>query len=149
VIGPRGAPLGYTIGNDVTARDIEAANPLYLPQAKVFRGGCALGPILLVAEEGVQPYDWTIALRVFRAGGLLYEGQVPVRRMRRRLDLLLRYLLKGQRAAARDGPVDRDRGRPPDDFTLRHGDVVEISIGPLGSLTNPTCQLKEGADARS
>ena len=81
-VNARGEIVGYTIGDDMSARDIEAENPLYLPQAKTFDGSCALGPALLV-REGPLPRDTTIGLRVLRSGAAVYEGSTTLARMRR------------------------------------------------------------------
>jgi len=92
VIGRGGAIVGYTIGNDLSARDIEAENPLYLPQAKTFAGSCGLGPAIVLHGEDIDPHNWTIEMRITRDGGERFSGSVPVERMRRSFEELVRYL---------------------------------------------------------
>src|SRR5438105_4966666 len=81
VVSPRGTIVGYTIGDDVSSRDIEGENPLYLPQAKVYDGACALGPAVLVAEQPLGT-ETTIALRIARAGAAVFEGETTLAQMR-------------------------------------------------------------------
>jgi 2-dehydro-3-deoxy-D-arabinonate dehydratase len=129
-----GLPVALTIGNDVSSRDIEGANPLYLPQAKVFRGSCAIGPALVV------PTDWnaalTITLEIRREGRVAYSGSVSTRAMRRTIPDLVSWLV-------RDNPVPDGSVLltgtglvPANDFTLRPGDEVRIGIDGLGELVN-------------
>jgi 2-dehydro-3-deoxy-D-arabinonate dehydratase len=135
VLGADGKPLGVTIGNDVSSRDIEGANPLYLPQAKIYARCCALGPAVLV------PLDWStpleIEMRILDSGGEpAFEGSTSTANMRRSFDELIEFL-------CRDNPVPRGTVLltgtgivPPDDFTLRPGQLVEIHVPGLGTLRN-------------
>lgn len=128
--------VGYTIGNDVSSRDIEGANPLYLPQAKVFAAACALGPTVYV------PVDWEAPLRIeltIRAadGTELFAGETSTATMKRSFPDLVSWLI-------RDNPVPPGSVLltgtglvPPDDFTLLPGHVVEIHVPEIGSLVNP------------
>jgi 2-dehydro-3-deoxy-D-arabinonate dehydratase len=126
---------GVTIGNDVSSRDIEGTNPLYLPQAKVYAGACAIGPAVLVPAPG-EPFD--IRMRVFDAGGAeLFAGETSTGRMRRSFEELVDFLV-------RDNPVPPGSVLltgtglvPPDDFTLEPGHVVEIEVPGIGILSNP------------
>jgi 2-dehydro-3-deoxy-D-arabinonate dehydratase len=130
-----GRVFGCTIGDDMSSRSIEGANPLYLPQAKIYDGGCALGPCLLVTDVPLLP-STEIALRVARRGTDIYRGTARLSQMRRTpaelVDFLYRecsfpngcYLLTGT------GIV------PAGDFTLASGDEIEITIDPIGTLTN-------------
>jgi 2-dehydro-3-deoxy-D-arabinonate dehydratase len=135
VLAANGKPLGVTIGNDVSSRDIEGANPLYLPQAKIYSRSCALGPAVLV------PLDWSapleIEMRIFDSGDEpVFEGSTTTANMRRSFDELIEFL-------CRDNPVPRGTVLltgtgivPPDDFTLRPGQLVEIHVPGLGTLRN-------------
>jgi 2-dehydro-3-deoxy-D-arabinonate dehydratase len=149
VLGHGGEIVGYTIGNDVTARDIEAANPLYLPQAKSFRGCCALGPTLLVADPSVDPSAWTIELRVERAGATEFEGEIPLDRMRRPLTYLRDYLVSDNEILPGTVLLTGTGIVPPDEFALRDGEAVEVSIGALGTLRNRVTQLPRGTGAEA
>jgi 2-dehydro-3-deoxy-D-arabinonate dehydratase len=136
VIGADRLPLAVTIGNDVSSRDIEGANPLYLPQAKIYAGACALGPALFV------PPDWSaafqIALTISSADGEpVFEGHTSTASMCRSLSELIDYLF-------RDNPVPPGAVLltgtgivPPDDVTLVQGQSVEITIPEIGTLRNP------------
>ena len=136
VLGEGGALAGLTIGNDVCSREIEGANPLYLPQAKIFAGACALGPAVLVPDDWQAPLE--IRMRIVHAGGgELFAGETSSARMRRSFPELVEWLL-------RDNPVPPGSVLltgtglvPPVDFTLEPGHVVEIHVPGIGTLTNP------------
>lgn len=127
---------GYTIGNDMSARDIEGENPLYLPQAKIYSGCCALGPAVLLAEAGARP-RFSIRLTIRREGAVAFQGETSTAQMRRSFAELAAYL---GRANAFPGGAFLLTGTgivPPDDFALREGDVVEIEVPEIGVLRNP------------
>jgi len=136
VLGQSGAITGYTIGNDVSSRAIEGENPLYLPQAKLFTGACAIGPAVLDADGA--PGAFEIRLRVLGAGGdELFAGETSTARMQRSFDELVDWLL-------RDNPVPPGSVLltgtglvPPDSFTLAPGQRVEIHVPGIGTLVNP------------
>jgi 2-dehydro-3-deoxy-D-arabinonate dehydratase len=136
VVSPRGTIVGYTIGNDVSSRDIEGENPLYLPQAKVYDGACALGPALLVTERPLGA-ETAIAMRIVRDGAAAFAGETTLAQMRRTPEELVRWLYcetsfpQGAVLLTGTGIV------PPDEFTLRSGDVVRIEIAGIGALENP------------
>jgi 2-dehydro-3-deoxy-D-arabinonate dehydratase len=139
VIDGDGAILGYTLGNDVSARDIEGENPLYLPQAKVFRGCCALGPALYVPLDKVDSRDWVIQLRIVDpAGSEAWSADVSVRSMRRSLQDLARYLCRDNDIAVGTVLMTGTGIVPEDDFSLEPGHTVEIAMDPVGVLRNPT-----------
>jgi 2-dehydro-3-deoxy-D-arabinonate dehydratase len=136
VLGVGGELLGATIGNDVTARDVEGANPLYLPQAKLFAGACALGPAILVQPDWSDPFE--IELLIIGAdGGVVFEARTSTAKMRRSFDELAAWLV-------RDNPVPPGSVLltgtglvPPDDVALAPGQQVEIRIPAIGKLVNP------------
>jgi 2-dehydro-3-deoxy-D-arabinonate dehydratase len=135
-INALGVIVGYTIGNDMSSRDIEGENPLYLPQAKIYDGSCALGPALLVSAEPL-PSDTSIELNITRSGQTIFEGSTTLAQMRRAPEELVEYLYRetgfphGCMLLTGTGIV------PPDAFTLQSGDEVTIRIPPIGSLVNP------------
>jgi 2-dehydro-3-deoxy-D-arabinonate dehydratase len=136
-----GRLVAYTVGDDVSSRSIEGENPLYLPQAKVYTGSCALGPALVPAADAPPLAELRILLTVRRGGAKLYSDAVPLSDMRRGPDDLLRWLF-----AAMDFPVgvvllSGTSIVPPPDFTLRPGDEVEVDVPGIGTLTNPVCQV--------
>ena len=127
----------YTIGNDVSSRDIEGENPLYLPQAKVYDGSCALGPCLTLAEPSLDATKLAVALRVWRGEELAFSGETNVARMVRSFEELGSWL--GRETIFPNG-VYLMTGTgivPAEDFTLSSGDRVEIEIEELGTLINP------------
>ena len=134
-VNARGAIVGYSIGNDVSSRDIEGENPLYLPQAKIYDGACALGPAVLVSELPLPP-DTAIELRVMRAGTVVVEGQTTFSQMRRDPAELVAYLYRETRFPTGCVLLTGTGIVPPDDFTLQIGDEVSITVPPIGTLTN-------------
>jgi 2-dehydro-3-deoxy-D-arabinonate dehydratase len=142
VLGEGGAPAGLTIGNDVSSRDIEGANPLYLPQAKIFAGACALGPAILVPDDWEAPL--AIRMRVSDADGAeLFSGETSTARMRRTFPELVEWLLRANPVPAGSVLLTGTGLVPPDDFTLEPGHVVEIHVPDIGTLTNPVVAAEE------
>ena len=141
VLGKAGRIAGYTIGNDVSSRDIEGANPLYLPQAKIYAGACSFGPTVLVGDA---PAAFQLTLRVTDEWGqIVFEGETSTARMKRSFDELVRWLVT-------DNPVPQGSilltGTglvPPDDVTLRPGHFVEIHVPEIGTLVNPVVRASE------
>jgi 2-dehydro-3-deoxy-D-arabinonate dehydratase len=136
VLHDSGELLGATIGNDVTARDVEGANPLYLPQAKLFAGACALGPAILIPEDWSQPFE--IELRLFGPeGNLIYEARTSTARMRRTFDELAAWVVRDNPIPAGTVLLTGTGLVPPDDVSLAPGQQVEITIPGIGKLANP------------
>jgi 2-dehydro-3-deoxy-D-arabinonate dehydratase len=135
IIGARG-PLGLTIGNDVSSRDIEGANPLYLPQAKIYDRACALGPAVLVPES--FDVHFGIECRILDAEGqVLFAGETSTESMRRSIPELIAYLRRDNPVPAGSVLLTGTGLVPPDDVTLRPGYTVEIRIPRIGVLRNP------------
>lgn len=141
VIGPGGEIVGYTAGNDLSAWDIERANPLYLPQSKVFSGCFAFGPVLVTAGEIGDPHALELTCTITRGGGRLYQGKVNTREMKRRCPELVEWL-------RRDNPIPPGTVLStgtgilvPDEHALRDRDLVEIEIEKIGVLRNPVRKL--------
>jgi len=128
--------VGYTIGNDVSSRSIEGENPLYLPQAKVFDGSCALGPAIALAWD-YSPSDRVIELEIRRAEAVVFRKSTSTSAMRREIPELVEYLGRDQRFDAGCVLLTGTGIVPPSDFTLQEGDVVTIRIDGIGELTNP------------
>jgi 2-dehydro-3-deoxy-D-arabinonate dehydratase len=135
VVTSSGRIVGYTIGNDVSSRDIEGENPLYLPQAKVYDGSCGLGPGILVTNEPLGR-ETEIALRIERAGAIAFEGTTTLAAMKRAPEELVRYLYRDNRFPAGSLLLTGTGIVPPDAFTLASGDSVTITIEPIGTLVN-------------
>jgi 2-dehydro-3-deoxy-D-arabinonate dehydratase len=133
----RGRVVGYTIGDDVSSRSIEGENPLYLPQAKLYRGSCGLGPCLVPVAEAPEPQDMEIALAIERDGAELFSDRCSVADMKRGLGELVDWLWRGQDLPLGAVLLTGTSIVPPPELTLRSGDRVRISITGLGELTNP------------
>lgn len=136
LLGTDGRILGYTLGNDLSSRDIEGANPLYLTQAKVFAGSCSLGPEV-VAAEGVDPYDLELRIRVLRDGKAAWSDGTATSRLNTRLERLVDYLRRDNWMAPGTVLLTGTGIVPDDEFSLQAGDVVEIDCPPIGVLRNP------------
>jgi 2-dehydro-3-deoxy-D-arabinonate dehydratase len=137
VMNSRGRIVGCTIGNDMSSRDIEGENLLYLPQAKIYDRSCALGPwiVLGAAEEAVR--EWKITLEIRRDSQRVFGGETSPGQIKRRFADLAAYLFRCQ-AFPQGAVLLTGTGIvPPDDFTLQAGDVVEIGISGIGMLRNP------------
>ena len=130
---------GYTIGNDMSSRDIEGENPLYLPQAKSYDGAAAVGPCLYVPAEPIKE-DTQISIEILRSGKSVFSGDISINRMKRKHKELVEYLFReitftnGAYLMTGTGVV------PPDSFTLNVDDEVRISIEGIGTLVNRVAQ---------
>ena len=135
VINRFGDIAGYTACNDVSSRSIEGQNPLYLPQAKIYLGGCALGPAIRPAWEIADPYHLGIELTIRRNGGVAWRGQASTSALRRTFDDLVGYLM---RADVHPDGVVLATGTclvPPAPFSLADGDIVSVGVDEVGVLT--------------
>lgn len=135
LITPSGKITGYTIGNDMSSRDIEGENPLYLPQAKVYDRSCALGPCILVSDQPLDP-DTSIALAIERAGNSVFSEAIALRSMKRDPKSLVEYLYRNNSFPAGCLLLTGTGIVPPDSFTLQNGDTIRITIGGIGTLAN-------------
>lgn len=135
VLASSGRVVGYTIGNDVSSRSIEGENPLYLPQAKVYDGCCALGPVIAL-NDGRQTAR-AIQMSIARNGETVFSGETSTAQMRRTLEELAAYLFRELTFSAGAFLLTGTGIVPPDEFTLQTGDVVSITIEGIGTLENP------------
>jgi 2-dehydro-3-deoxy-D-arabinonate dehydratase len=136
VVGAGGKVVGYTIGNDVSSRSIEGENPLYLPQAKVYRGSCALGPCIVGVDEAPPPEEMEISLTIARDGESVFTGFTQVALLKRTPEELVRWLFRAQDFPAGVVLLTGTSIVPAPEFTLRGGDEVRIAITGLGELVN-------------
>ena len=134
-VTPAGKIAGYTIGNDMSSRDIEGENPLYLPQAKVYDRSCALGPCLLIAEEPL-PDATEIAIEIRRDEAVAFSGSTTLKEMKRRPQELVDYLYRNNSFPYGCFLLTGTGVVPPDSFTLHAGDEIRITIPPIGVLMN-------------
>lgn len=135
VVTRGGKIVGYTVGNDMSSRDIEGANPLYLPQAKVYDRSCALGPCVLVAEE-MLPAATEIQLRIGRASETVFAGETMLAQLKRAPESLVEFLFRDNSFPQGCFLLTGTGIVPPDDFTLQPGDEISITIEPIGTLVN-------------
>ena len=134
-INAAGKIVGYTIGNDMSSRDIEGQNPLYLPQAKVYNRSCALGPGILVTGEAL-PRETRIAITITRGAETAFAGETNLAQMKRTPQELVEYLYRDQTFATGAFLLTGTGVVPPDSFTLEKGDVIRIAIDGIGELVN-------------
>ncbi len=134
-ISTTGMIFGYTIGNDLSSRDIEGENPLYLPQAKVWNACCGLGPALVVREP--LPRETKIEIAILRSGAPVFQGATSLDQMKRTFPELAEFLYRDNSFPAGCYLLTGTGIVPGNDFTLAHGDEVRISIDGLGTLVNP------------
>ena len=136
VINSSGSIVGFTIGNDMSSRDIEGENLLYLPQAKIYARSCAIGPWVAVGASEDDARQWTIQLEIDRHGTSVFAGETRVDQIKRTFGELVEYLFRSQRFP-RGAMLLTGAGLvPPDSFTLADGDRVRITISGIGTLEN-------------
>jgi 2-dehydro-3-deoxy-D-arabinonate dehydratase len=140
VISPAGRLVGLTIGNDMSARDIEGENPLYLPQAKVYNQCCGLGPSVLLAGDPLDRQATRILLKIERGGGVVFAGETNLDQMKRTFEELIDWLFRDNSFPEGAILLTGTGVVPPNEFTLAAGDVVSISVTGLGTLVNPVVQ---------
>lgn len=137
VLNPAMQIVGYTIGNDMSARDIEGENPLYLPQAKVYRQCCGLGPVILLATQELDLAATKILLTIVRGGREVFHGETSLSQLNRKLPELADWLAKENEFPAGAFLLTGTGIIPPDEFTLENGDSVAIEVAGIGTLVNP------------
>ena len=137
VMNSRGKIVGHTIGNDMSSRDIEGENLLYLPQAKTYQRSCAIGPWIVLGTPEAQAREWTIKLNIERDGKTVFTGETSVGQIKRRFEELAEYLFRSQVFPYGAILLTGTGIVPPDSFTLNERDVVRIEISGIGTLQNP------------
>ncbi|MFC0561659.1 fumarylacetoacetate hydrolase family protein [Halalkalibacter alkalisediminis] len=137
VLSGEGEIIGYTIGNDMSCRDIEGENPLYLPQAKLWSHSCSIGPAILLAETVEDPYQFEITCKIYRNEELVVEGSASTNQLKRTFDELVGFLKRDNIVFPGTVLLTGTCIVPPNEFTLADGDQIEILISGIGSLTNP------------
>ncbi|HIA20543.1 MAG TPA: 2-hydroxyhepta-2,4-diene-1,7-dioate isomerase [Planctomycetaceae bacterium] len=140
VVNSRLELVGFTVGNDMSSRDIEGENPLYLPQAKVYRQCAGLGPCVTLAADMPAREETTIRLEIQRAGESVFQGETNVDQMARTFESLIEYLGRDQEFPHGVFLMTGTGVVPDSDFTLKPDDVVHITIDGIGTLTNPIVQ---------
>ncbi|MCL4402480.1 MAG: fumarylacetoacetate hydrolase family protein [Acidobacteria bacterium] len=136
VLGSKGRVAGYTLANNVSARDIESESPLYLPQSRIYNGSCALGPAILTADELPDPYKLEMTCAIERDGKVIFSGKASTERMARRFDELLDFLLRANHVPAGSVLLTGGGMVVPESAALAPGDVVSVSMPEIGTLSN-------------
>jgi 2-dehydro-3-deoxy-D-arabinonate dehydratase len=136
IMNSRGRIVGYTIGNDMSSRDIEGENLLYLPQAKVYGRSCALGPWIVLGAAEEEARGWTIRLVIRRDGKVAFAGETSVGQIKRSFEELAAYLFRSQVFPHGATLMTGTGIVPPESFTLQAEDVIEIEISGIGLLRN-------------
>jgi 2-dehydro-3-deoxy-D-arabinonate dehydratase len=139
LINHRGQIIGYTAGNDMSSRDIEGENPLYLPQAKVYDGSCALGPCVLISSEPL-PTSTPISLEIVRDGRVEFSGATTLAELKRAPATLVEYLFRDNSFPFGAFLMTGTGIVPPNSFTLASGDRIRITIDTIGTLENEVVQ---------
>lgn len=143
LLTPQMRIVGYTVGNDVSSRDIEGENPLYLPQAKVYRECCALGPVILLEEEWAEHREFEITLTITRGEEIAFTGSTSTARMKRKFLELVDHL--GRDNLFPDGAflLTGTGVVPEDTFTLAEGDIAAIAVPEIGTLRSTVVQGRD------
>ncbi len=136
ILGSKGKVLGYTLANDVSAWDIERENALYLPQSKVYTACCALGPVIVTADELTDPSDLRMTCTITRNGRTTFSGGVSTQKLHRKIETLTEYLLRANHVPAGSVLLTGTGIIVTEDAALAAGDVVTISIPEIGELSN-------------
>jgi len=136
ILGSRGAILGFTLANDVSAWDIERENPLYLPQSKMYSACCALGPVIVTADDLANPYNLNMTCNITRGGATLFEGSVSTSRLHRKLETLVEYLLRANPVPAGSVLLTGTGIIVTEEAALAAGDIVSIHVPEIGELSN-------------
>jgi len=136
VINSRGTIVGYSIANDMSSRDIEGENLLYLPQAKIYHRSCAVGPCIVVGPTETVARTWLITLQIYRGGGIVFEGQTTVNQIKRSFEELVSYLYRSQTFPYGAVLLTGTGIVPGDNFSLQPDDEVRIEVNGIGVLEN-------------
>jgi len=137
VLDENGQIFGFTIGNDLSCRDIEGENPLYLPQAKIWKNSCSIGPAIRLAETVEDFYSFQITCRIYRNQEKVFEETASTRDLRRTYEELCSYLVKDNIVFNGTVLLTGTSIVPPESYTLQDGDLIEIEIPGIGTLVNP------------
>lgn len=137
VMGGGGTILGYTLANDVSAWDIEKENPLYLPQSKVYNACCALGPVMVTADELADPYRLEMTCTITRGGREVFRGSVNTSKLNRRIEALIEYVFRANAVPSGSVLCTGTGIIVKEENALAAGDVVTISAPEIGELANP------------
>ena len=137
ILGAKGKVLGYPIANDVSAWDIEKENPLYLPQSKVYNACCALGPVIVTADELTDPYSLDMTCTIRRGNTTTFSGTISTSKLGRKIEVLIEYLMRANRVPSGSVLLTGTGIIVTEQAALQPGDVVTITVSGIGELSNP------------
>ena len=141
VLNSRGQIAGYTIGNDMSSRDIEGENLLYLPQAKMYDRSCAIGPSIVIGITETEARAWRIKLAIRRGDEVVFEGETSVGQIKRSFEELAQFLFRSQRFPSGAILLTGTGIVPPESFSLTPEDFIRIEISGIGTLENPVAEV--------
>ena len=136
ILGSRGAILGFTLADDVSAWDIERENPLYLPQSKVYAACCALGPVIVTPDELADPYRLEMTCTITRGAVTTFQGSVSTSRLHRKIETLIEYLLRANPVPTATVLLTGTGIIVTEEAALAPGDTVSIRVPEIGELSN-------------
>jgi 2-dehydro-3-deoxy-D-arabinonate dehydratase len=136
ILGAHGRILGYTLANDMSARDLEQENPLYLSQSKSYRASCSLGPIMVTADEIADPHELTISWQIVRGDRIFFSGEIPGGGLEGSLEGLVESMMRSNPVPTGSVLLAGASRALPDDAALAAGDSVTIRVEEIGELTN-------------
>lgn len=141
VLGPHNRIAGYTLANDVSAWDIERENALYLPQSKVYDRCCALGPVMVTADEIPDIGELAMSCTITRGGRELFSGSVSISKLHRKIETLIEYLTRANHVPCGTVVLTGTGIIVTKEAALAQDDVVTIRVPGIGELTNPAMRL--------
>jgi 2-dehydro-3-deoxy-D-arabinonate dehydratase len=141
VINSKKELVGFTVGNDMSSRDIEGENLLYLPQAKIYKHSCVLGPCIMLGASEEEARSWTVSIHIFREEKEVFGGRTSVSQIKRSFSELVDYLFRSQEFPNGAILLTGTGIVPADDFTLQPGDSVRINISGIGSIENKVVEV--------
>src|SRR5713226_7310007 len=141
LLGSKGVVVGYTLANDVSAWDIERENPLYLPQSKIYTGACALGPVIVTADELRDPYALQMSCNIQRGDQTIFSGQVSTSSLHRKIETLIEYLLRANPVPAGSVLLTGTGIIATEESALAPGDIVTIRVPEIGELSSPAAMV--------
>lgn len=142
LLGSNGKILGYTLANDVSAWDIERENPLYLPQSKTYTACCALGPVIVTADEIPDPRALEMTCTITRGSSTTFSGSTSTSKLGRKIETLIEYLMRANQVPAGSILMTGTGIIVTQEAALAEGDVVTIAVPEFGELKNPAVVVK-------
>ena len=137
ILGSNGSVVGYTVANDVSAWDIERENPLYLPQSKTYTACCSLGPLIVTPDEIPEPRALDMTCTITRGAAKTFEGSTSTSKLGRTIERLIEFLMRANPVPAGSVLLTGTGIIVTQEAALAEGDVVEIAVPQIGTLSNP------------